>query len=641
MTAMKEKNIRHMLLFPLGAAYSAAMAVRHTILPTSSELVNSLFSVCNYSAIVLIILAAIFASKRTPLDKLQKIYGSVFIGASFYLFLHRLSASPILARIAIFAQNYLCLYFVVGSIFMWDSLPFISILSKELSPNTHWDFKLGYFVLNISIYSTHTYSLHFFNSQLDLPVADYGFFGCMSIFYIANTIIGPIAERHNATKKATLLFSFLSALVYTFFIVIRAFKEQLSGLFTICSVFSLYVIILSPIFPLYDVLVMHHLSKEYRELEKTERKEIFTRIRMWASIGHAMSGIVISYIYKTLDMSNGVAKKDDSSLQFFILIAVVIISTAMFIHIVNSSLEEKTDAVSTQAKQKTEEEIAVEKTVLLEETIVKQAMDDEIVKQTVLISQETISAAKKTEEFADQKTEKNQKDNATDSERTVRIESRADGKDGTEGAQSDKPQNLLKSGNFWFLGFVIAAIGATRGISSHFLVTYLSVYFDVKFSKVTSILCIRTFSEMCILYYSKHLLKYFGYYWLLLFSLLAATLRDFNYSLLPTNNTILFATANEVLKGISSSCLTFSAVNIVDELADHNNKALAQTFYSGVYNGISILLSSIMSICIIRVFRDFRSLFHVSSTIGFICSCIVIVKYGFIDNKLTLRRRVK
>lgn len=565
-------SLPHKLLFPLGALYSLSMALKSKLELNNNAVLRYWFLPCNYSVISLMLLGSIFASRNKPLSKYHKIHGCIFIFCCVYMMISRLfdDLSIFLSRISIFAQHYTFMYFLCGSIFAWEHLPFISILSKELSPNTHWDFKLGYLLLNISIYCTHTYSLHFFNSQLELPVSDYGYFGCMSIFYVANTVIGPFAERHKATKKATLLLSFVSASLYSLFIVIRLFKNTFGGLFTICSLFSLYVIVLSPIFPLYDVLVLNHLAKKYKELELCERKEIFTRIRMWASIGHAISGVVITYIHKTLD-TTGSSAKEETSLLFFILISVVIVCTSIFISIVHTSLEEKTDVT------------------------------------------ETLYKSKKTEKVLDSK---------------------------EVSAGKSKEQNLLKNGNFLFLLFVITSVGVTRAVSSHYLVTYLSVYFGLKFSKVTSILCIRTFSEMCILYYSKHLLKYFGYYWLLFFSLLAATLREFNYAHLPTSNTIIFATLNEVFKGISSSCLIFSAVNIVDELADKNNKATAQTFYSGFYNGVAILLSSLISLGIIRYFKDLRSLFHVSSTIGFICCSIVVIKYGIIDKKLQFRKQI-
>lgn len=571
--AKRDTNLAHMIMFPVGAFYSVGMAQKDKLaLLLDERITQVVFSVCNYAFAMILLFSVIFSVNRNPLRRVHAVYGSIFIIACSYLFIYRLSERLIIHKLASVAQHYILGYFTVGSIFMWERLPLVSIFAKELAPDSHWDFKIGYLALNIFIYSTHTYSLHFFNNQLELAISDYGYFGCLSFFYIANTIIGPYAERNKATKKATIWMSIISTIIYCLFAVIRIYKETLGTLLIICGVFSVYVIVLSPIFPLYDVLVLHHLSKEYKELDLAERKEIFTRIRLWASIGHAISGMVISYIYKTLDTS-GRSFKEDSSLQFFVLIGVVVICTCVFVGVVYSSLEEKTDITTMQFKKKPAQIDRKEKDAPVKE------------------------------------------------------------------GEQKKPQNLLKNGNFLFLVFVITAIGSTRGISSHYLVTYLSVYFGVEFSKVTSILCIRTISEMGILYYSKYLLKYFGYYWLLLFSLLSATLRDFNYAFLSKTHPIICATANEVFKGISSSCLIFSAVNIVDELAENHNKALAQTFYSGFYNGISILLSSVLSLVIIRYFKDFRSLFHMSSTIGFICCCIVVVKYGFIDNKLHFRRK--
>ncbi|KAI5159747.1 hypothetical protein NEAUS03_0557 [Nematocida ausubeli] len=568
----KEGSVAQWVLFPAGAGYSICMALKGK-LGLNGNILKQIFMPCNYAVSCIIILACILVSDKKSVTKLKKIYSSIFVLSGVYIMVARLFPDSFINRCATIAQHYMTVYFICGSIFAWEKLPLISMLSKELSPNTHWDFKVGYAVLNVAIYSTHTYSLHFFNSQLDLSICDYGYFGCMSVFYMANTLIGPYAERNRATKKATIFLTLASSFVYTLFLVIRVLSKGAVPMVPIYALFAVYLVLLSAIFPLYDVLVLNHLEKEYKEMELPERKEIFTRIRLWASIGHAISGMVISYLYKTLVANpSAISKKDVPFELFVVLIVVVVCSAVCFAGIVHKSLEEKTDISTSLFKKK--------------------GVQKDVTTQAVEVSEEV-----------------------------------------------KKPQNLLRDPNFLFLIFVITAIGVTRGISSHYLVTYLSVYFEVEFSKVTSILCIRTFSEMCILYYSKHLLRFFGYHWLLLFSLLAATLRDFNYALLPNRYTILFATINEMFKGISSSCLIFSAVNIVDELADNSNKAVAQTFYSGFYNGISIMVSSLLSIGIIRWFKDFRSLFHASSTIGFICSSIVIIKYGFIDRKLQLRKR--
>ncbi|EIJ88371.1 hypothetical protein NEPAR06_0117 [Nematocida parisii] len=575
----KDRSGAHLLLFPAGAGYSMCMALKNKLALGKSAIVEQMFMPCNYAVMSLIILAAILMTNRKILNRLHKIFGGVFIFSAMYMMVSRLVKNSIIARLGTMAQHYILVYFICGSIFVWEKLPVISILSKELSPNSHWDFKIGYLVLNISIYSTHTYSLHFFNSQLDLAICDYGYFGCMSVFYIANTIIGPFAERNKATKKATIGLSLVSAAIYSLFLVIRLLSSDSRSMLVIYGIFALYVIVLSAIFPLYDVLVLNHMEKEYAGMEVCERKEIFTRIRLWASIGHAIAGLVISYLYKTLVSNSHTPSSKEVPLGLFVVLIVVVVASALcFVGIVHFSLEEKTDISSTLYKKKAS---TAEKTTGTEDV-------------SKLDTSETIK----------------------------------------------KPKSLLRNSDFLFLIFVITSIGITRGISSHYLVTYLSVYFGVEFSKVTSILCIRTFSEMCILYYSKHLLKFFGYHWLLLFSLMAATMRDFNYAFLSKSYPILFATINEMFKGISSSCLVFSAVNIVDELADNDSKAMAQTFYSGFYNGISILASSLLSIAIIRHFKDFRSLFHASSTFGLLCCCIVIIKYGIIDRKLQLRKRV-
>ncbi|KAH9387327.1 uncharacterized protein NEMAJ01_2241 [Nematocida major] len=559
------KKMARMGLFPIGAIYSIRKAFLKDAKSIDNKLIQSLFLPCNYAFGSLLLFGAIALSMPRPWSFLQKMHGSLFALSSLWIMLSRATKSILAPRIAVFAQHYMSGYFLCGSVFSWENLPLLSLISKEISPNTHWDFKLGYLVLNIAIYSQ-TYALFLFNRQLNFPISDFGYFGCMSFFYVAGTFIGRSVEKKQWTKKATISFALMAAAVYSTFFFLRVYTSAYNSVPLICLIFSIYTVCISPVFPFYDVLVMHHLRKEYREMEKYERKEIFTRIRMWASIGHAIAGIAILYIYTVL---NGKKESEEeragSALFFFVLIGVMAVGLGVFVAIVHFSLQEKTEPQESSQK-----------------TLQKKAGSAE---------------------------------------------------------KSVKPQqNLLKNGDFLFLLFVIVSIGTTRGISSNYLVTYLAMEFNLHFSKVTYVMCIRTISEMAILYYSKHLLKYLGYHWLLLGSLLAATLRDFNYAFLPRTYTIVFATLGEVLKGVSSSCIVFSAVNIMDEIADANNKAQAQTMYSACYNGVSILLSSLLSLAIIRYFSDLRALFHASSSIGLLCCCVIIVKYGLIQGKLTLKK---
>ncbi|KAI5181935.1 hypothetical protein NEOKW01_2085 [Nematocida sp. AWRm80] len=557
----EQKNIAHMVIFSIGIIVNLINLVsdRYSIIQKYPFFTHLLHR-CVYGIIMGVLLVSLLITRQNHLNKYAIMHGCMQACAIVGIFLTKMDNHLIFERIAKMLMHYIMVYHIYGMILSFRWVPIISKIAQELSFGTHWDLKLGYLALNISIYATHTYSTHFFNKQLKLPVANYGYLGSMSMFYICCMFIGPIADRNMMTKKIAILFSIVSTIVYTTFLMIKN-TDYGNNLFVICSLFSLYIIILSPVFPLYDVLVLSYLAKEYKEKATEERKEIFSRIRMWASIGHAVSGLVVTYFYNIFNMSKSLTIKDNSSTQFMVLVMIVILMTCIFVGLTTFSLEEKTDIT------------------------------------------------KKKEEVIEKK----------------------------EGSSS-----LLLNKEFLFLLFVVTAVGATRGTSSYYLVSYTNKCLGLDFSKISSVMCIRTFSEMLILYYSKPLLKYFGYHWLLLFSLAAATIREFIYGHLTQSVYIPYiAIGVEMLKGISASCLIFSAVNIADMLAGPPNKALAQTCYSACYNGISLLISSLIGIGALRIFKDFRSLFMTSSILGFTCCIIVILKYGLINRQLNLFRPQK
>lgn len=584
----KKIDIPGVVLYPLGAAYSAYIATYAKNMLLKKERVSSrLLSPCNYAASTIALLALIVLTRKKK-KSLEVAFASAAAANMALLLGSRCFTHLAFGRASLFLQHCTLGYFVCGSIFATRFLPVISRVAAEMEVGSHLDLKLAYLMLNISIYATHSFSMHFFNRQLQLPVAKYGWVSCMCVFYVTNMFLGPVADKYGITKRLAIGLSFVSTVIYTSFLLVKSYFEV--DIFVICGIFSLYTMALSPIFSFYDVLVLGYLKEKHSECTKEERKEIFSRIRMWASVGHAIAGLVISYIYELVGTENKLSVKDSSSTQFNVLVGVVWIGSVFFMVTAYFSLNE--------------------------------------VKRASIGENPALNGAEKENKHTNGKIEQ--------------IDASKHGQTGNSSwsTSDEKPASLFRDPDFLFLLFSITSIGVTRGISSFFLVSYMSLYFKLEFAKISSIMCLRTISELMVLYFIKPLMQCFGYYWLLVFSLFAVSLREFNYAHMPKSPYVLYyAVANEMLKGISSASLTFSAVNIADSLAGSRNKAQAQTCYSGCYNGLSILISSLLSVAAVNAFEDFRALFLSSSSIGFLCTSILVVKYGFIDGKLKLRRK--
>ncbi|KAI5189586.1 hypothetical protein NECID01_0609 [Nematocida sp. AWRm77] len=570
----QNRNIPHTVLFAGGLLASLAVGVQESTQTQKSSLGQVYISPYIYAFVCLVLLGLLYLTKKNTLTLYHKMSGGLLacgmggIAASM-LDTHK---SPIVEGFRIISTHYACLYFLCGLVLSLRFLPVLSSIAQEIGPNSHMDLKIGYLALNIAIYTTHTYSTFFFSKKLELLICDYGYIGCLSVFYMTNILVGPLIDKYRITKRTAMFGIVASTCVYSLFLIA---KNTCKNIWIMGCVFGMYLVLLSPVFSLFDVLVLNHISKVYSEKSVVERKEVFSRIRMWASFGHAFAGPMIAYITWLFSEKNlgQHGKEAIAANGFTMLISILFVSAAIFVAIVYFSVEEM---------QKSKQEVGV--------------------KEKLADSSETISAQK----------------NASAKEEKV--------------ASS---RSLLLNPEFLFFLFVITSIGVTRGVSSYYLVSYMNTYFEVNFSKISSIMCLRTISEMGIFYYSKYLLKYFGYHWLLLFSLIGATLREFNYAHMPNSRlTIIYAVLNEMFKGISSACLIFSSVNIADSLAGKENKAFSQMCCSGCYNGASLLVSSLLSIGAIRAFEDFRSLFLCSSLFGLVCSIIIVIKYGIIDRHL-------
>ncbi|OAG31946.1 hypothetical protein NEDG_00421 [Nematocida displodere] len=569
----KQKNVAHIGIFGLGTLLSVLGAYSMFPAPPNGlGIFRHLFAPTNYALAMLIVLLAVYITrKNAKIELYHRGGGCIMALAMVYMVGGSLCGIDMLLRFCKAAQHISIAYCVVGLILSLRFLPVFSTVADELGPNTHVGLKIAYYMLNISIYATHTFSTHFFNAAFNLSLAHYGWITCLSSFYLVNIFIGPVADKYLITKKLTITMSAISTGVYSTFLILRNMRKD--NMILMVGIFSLYIITMSPVFSMFDVLVLNDLSKKYSEKAVEERKQIFSRIRMWASFGHATSGMSIAYIHRIITDGSGASHTESANTQFTVLVCVIVAASAIFISIVSLCSSEVTESRVDAAKE----------------------------------SAGGVGEARDVVE-----------------------------------AKSESKKDLLRNPNFYALLFSITAIGVTRGISSCFLVSYMSLYFKVAFSKVTSILCVRTLTEMLVFYHSKHLLKFFGYHWLLFFALGAATLREFNYAHMPDTKYIMyFAMANETLKGISSACLTFSAVNIADSLGGKKNKAFAQTCYSACYNGVSLLISSLLSIATLELLQDFRSLFLMSSLVGFTSGCVLIIKYGLIDRSMGFSRQVK
>lgn len=490
------------------------------------------------------------------------------VANAFLVFLPLVSyKADLLLPCSTFSVHFSLLYFFAAAVLQLRGVPGIQPLAAEIAPGTHLDIKAAYLFLNFAIYAVHSYAMHFINKQWELPIADYGYVSAMGIFYTSNIAFGALADRWRATKPMLITMMVVSTAIYSMFKLPPSVITF--GKWEVVAVCSLYNVTVSPVFPLFDVLVMSHLEREHPSISAEERKGVFSRIRLWASFGHAAIGLLISYVSNTTGAARS-AKSEDYSKNFDVLLGFLVISSAVF----------------------------------------------------CLLTYFRVPS------------------NHQGDAGSLQVVGEGGKKRRHSGAKISDIAHLLGSFDFAFFLFVVTCIGVTRTTSSCFLVSYMATYFGQDFTKVTTIMCVRTISEILILYYGKSLLKLYGYHWLLFMSLACATLRELCYGLIPRGDYVfVLSMAVEILKGVSAACLVFSGVHIADTLSAGKTRNLAQSLFSSFYNGVSVLLSSVLSIVVAHTLEDFRSLFLATACVGFGGLSAIVIKYGLVDGLMPFRSK--
>ncbi len=175
-----------------------------------------------------------------------------------------------------------------------------------VKPGTHLD--AAYLFLNFALYSVHSYSTHFINKRWNLSIADYGYVNSMGIFYMMNIPFGILADRYKKTRAILITNMAVSTLIYLLFLLPE--RIVLFGKWQAVIIFTAYIMAISPVFPLIDTLVLNYLRESYPSFSEEMRKEQFSRIRLWASFGHAAIGSLISYVSNNFQDKSAMSEDD-------------------------------------------------------------------------------------------------------------------------------------------------------------------------------------------------------------------------------------------------------------------------------------------------------------------------------------------
>ena len=186
--------------------------------------------------------------------------------------------------------------------------------------------KLIYFVLNMCIYSTHTFAAKFFVDKLFLEIHEYGFLSTLNVVQFFGAICwSMLNDRIGHTKHILSLCTLLYCLTFCglYFgdkLPVGPLKYGFLATMLVTSHFFC-----SALFPLTDATVMLMLSES-----PTFTKEVFGRIRLWSALGHGFVTILNGLFLGKFGGDKKKSKEDSYVFMFAILIALTISLIAIF-----------------------------------------------------------------------------------------------------------------------------------------------------------------------------------------------------------------------------------------------------------------------------------------------------------------------
>lgn len=152
--------------------------------------------------------------------------------------------------------------------------------------------KLLYLTLNLTVYSTHTFTAMYFYQEWHLEIWHYGFIGTLAaIHFITSPIWGRIADRTG--KHRFILLLGIAGYATSFGLLQIKFQEGSKGWIRIIWTGCLYgcsFIFSSCLFPLVDEQMIKLLKKQNQN--GTSVKELFGRQRLFGSLGHGLATLI-------------------------------------------------------------------------------------------------------------------------------------------------------------------------------------------------------------------------------------------------------------------------------------------------------------------------------------------------------------
>ncbi len=459
--------------------------------------------------------------------------------------------------------------------------------------------KLLYFGLNVVIYSTHAFLPQFARRVWKLQKHEFGLTNFVQFTNLFGSyVFSRLADRTGAYRSivAGCVAAYCLSMCMLMFPLFDYDANKYLTMAQYLTINGVAFFFTAGTFPLLDSMVMSQLSSNPKF-----SKEMFGRQRLWGTVGHCIIGSFVHFLEKRAFIKNAFGERVD--LMMFI---VLIVSSVLFVALVYVAIPKdlKVEAHSHHGPAKEEKSPA---------------------------------------------------------------------------AAGPKPsaRALLYKPAFAFFLLTVLVAGLVRSVITTYQSPFITDELHYNKSLVSDSIFVRVFPEVSLYFFSKEISQYFGIYWVLLIGHIAGVLRMFGYSLIQGNQVPVTTVSLDValkdsqnyyvvkdgdnkptgviyqlltpawlityviyglecLKGVNSSLVISSSARIASDMAPKGLASTAQGYVSGIWQGMSMTIASLMCLFTVNYFA-IRGTFMYVSIAGAVCVTLIALKFALIDRTIFAR----
>ena len=366
----------------------------------------------------------------------------------------------------------------------------------------------------------------------------------MGVSFVGSVGWARLADRRGWHRKVLATCTMLYALFSMFLFIPRQWLDDKAALLVVIVSLGVSNLCSGPLFPLIDAQVMGLLETEQRE-------DMFGRMRIYGTIGHAIITILVA---------EAVERWGFQSMLWIMLVAclTLLLAVLLVVPAVKPARYQVLEEIEAQRTPPHKRSSSFSGTPLYPSNVFRRSSASMLHAQPAIYEFEPLH---------------------------------------------ERSNGLFTDTRFIALLLLVLTTGLGRAVLSFFQPYYVAVVLGKGNRFVSLAIAGRVLSESMLFWVSKHLTDLLGLDWMLLCGLCTALLRLLGYTLMAQNllpSTFLIVLGLELLKGASTGLSMTAAVHLANKIAPIDSVSTAQAVFSGVWQGVSMAAGGLLGALLVN-----------------------------------------